>query len=168
MKNIAVVILPAGGSTRVGSPEHVRKAAQTALAAGCDPVMAVVGSHVDETRSALDGLDVVVVENTDWEQGIGSSIRAGVSGAAIMGCDGAILVMADETPVSAEYLKHLFEEHEETGRPIIASEYGGSVGVPAFFSREYFPKLTALLPSEDCNAVILANLEQSIRISVHE
>jgi molybdenum cofactor cytidylyltransferase len=168
MKNIAVVILAAGGSTRVCSPEQVRQSAQTARVAGCDPVMAVVGPHVDETRGALDGLDVVVVENTDWEQGIGSSIRAGVSGAAIMGCDGAILLMADQTSVSAEFLKHLFEEHEETGRPIIASEYSDTVGVPAFFAREYFPKLTALLPSEDCNAVILANLEQSIRISVPE
>ncbi len=111
---------------------------------------------------------MVVVENTDWEQGVGTSIRAGISGADIIGCDGAILALADQPLVTPEILKHLVEEHEETGRPIIASEYSGTVGVPAFFTREFFPKLTSLLPSEGCKAVILANLDQSIRISCPE
>ena len=70
--------------------------------------------------------------------------------------------------MTAEILKHLVEEHEETGRPIIASEYAGTVGVPAFFTREFFPKLTSLLPSEGCKAIILANLERSIRIPCPE
>lgn len=177
MNNIALVLLAAGGSTRMGSPKQllpfqgrplIRHAAETALASGCDPVMVVLGPHIDEIRASLDGLDVVIVENTDWEQGIGTSIRAGISGAEIMGCDGAILALADQPLITAEILKRLVEEHEETGRPIIASEYSDTVGVPAFFSREYFPKLTALLPSEGCKAVILANLEQSIRIPCPE
>lgn len=146
----------------------VRHAAETAIASGCDPVMVVLGSHIDEIRAALEGLDVVVVENTDWEQGMGTSIRAGISGAEIMGCDGAILALADQPLVTAEILQRLVEEYEETGRPIIASEYAGTVGVPAFFTREFFPRLTALLPSEGCKAVILANLEQSIRIACPE
>jgi len=146
----------------------IRHAAETALASGCDPVMVVLGSNAGEIRAALEGLDVVVVENTDWEKGIGSSIRAGISGAEIMGCDGAVLALADQPLITAEILKRLVEEHEETGRPIIASEYSGTVGVPAFFTREFFPKLTSLLPSEGCQAVILANLEQSIRISCPE
>jgi molybdenum cofactor cytidylyltransferase len=177
MDNIALVLLAAGGSTRMGSPKQllpyqgrplIRHAAETALATGCDPVIVVLGPHLDEIRAALDGLDVVVVENTDWEQGIGTSIRAGISGAAIMGSDGAILALADQPLVTAEILKHLVAEHEETGRPIIASEYAETVGVPAFFSRSYFPKLTSLLPTEGCKAVILANLESSIRIACPE
>jgi len=177
MNNIALVLLAAGGSTRMGSPKQllayqgrplVRHAAETAIASGCHPVLVVLGSQADEIRAALDGLDVVIVENTDWEQGMGTSIRAGISGAEIMGCDGAILALADQPLITAEILKRLVDEHEETGRPIIASEYSNTVGVPAFFSREYFPKLTALLPSEGCKAVILANLERSIRIECPE
>jgi molybdenum cofactor cytidylyltransferase len=177
MNNIALVLLAAGGSTRMGSPKQlldyqgkplIRHAVETAIASGCDPIMVVLGSKADEIRKALDGLDVVVVENTDWEQGVGTSIRAGISGAEIMGCEGAILALADQPLVTAEILRRLIEEYEETGRGIIASEYAGTVGVPAFFSREYFPKLTGLLPTEGCKAVILANLEQSIRISCPE
>jgi molybdenum cofactor cytidylyltransferase len=177
MNNIALVLLAAGGSTRMGSPKQlltyqgrplVRHAAETALASGCDPVLVVLGSQATEIRAALDGLDVVIVENTEWGDGMGTSIRAGISGAEIMGCDGAILALADQPLVTAEILKRLVEEHEETGRPIIASEYSGTVGVPAFFAREYFPKLTGLLPSEGCKAVILAHLEQSIRIPCPE
>ena len=177
MTNIALVLLAAGGSTRMGSPKQllssqgrplVRHAAETAIASGCDPVFVVVGSHAEEIRAALEGLDIVIVENTDWEQGVGTSIRAGISGAEIMGSEGAILALADQPLVTAEILQRLVAEHEETGRPIIASEYADTVGVPAFFTREFFPKLKALLPTEGCKAVILANLEQSIRISCPE
>lgn len=177
MNNIALVLLAAGGSTRMGSPKQllayrgkplVRHAAEIALASGCDPVIVVLGSHIDEARAALEGLDIVVVENTEWEQGMGTSIRAGISGAEILGCEGAILALADQPLVTAEILRRLVEEHEETGRPIIASEYAETVGVPAFFSREIFPKLKALLPTEGCKGVILAYLEQSIRIPCPE
>ena len=177
MNNIALVLLAAGGSTRMGSPKQllpyrerplIRHAAETALASGCDPVVVVLGAHVEEIRAALNGLDVVVVENTEWELGVGTSIRAGISGAEILGCEGAILALADQPLVSAEMLKRLVEEHEETGRPIIASEYSGTVGAPAFFTPEFFPNLKALLPSEGCQGVILAHLDQSIRISCPE
>jgi len=177
MNNIALVLLAAGGSTRMGSPKQlldyqgkplIRHAVETAIASGCEPILVVLGSKADEIRKALDGLDVVVVENTEWEEGVGTSIRAGISGAEIMGCEGAILALADQPLVTAEILRKLVEEREETGRGIIASEYAGTVGVPAFFAREYFPKLTSLLPTEGCKAVILANLEQSIRISCPE
>jgi molybdenum cofactor cytidylyltransferase len=177
MNNIALVLLGAGGSSRMGTPKQllpyqgrplIRHAVETGFAAGCDPVVVVLGSRVEETRATLEGLDVVVVENTDWEQGVGTSIRAGVSGAEILGSEGVILTMVDQPLVSAEILKRLVEEHEETGRPIIASEYGGTVGVPAFFHREFFPKLKALLPTESCTGVILAHLDQSIRIACPE
>src|ERR1039458_1274155 len=126
MNNIALVLLAAGGSTRMGTPKQllpyqgrplIRHAAETALASGCDPVVVVLGSHVEEIRTALDGLEVVVVENTEWEKGMGTSIRAGISGAEILGCEGAILALADQPLVSAEILQRLVEEHEETGRP---------------------------------------------------
>ncbi len=160
MSNIALVLLAAGRPSR--------HAAETAIASGCDPVLVVLGSHIDETRAALDGLDVVIVENTLWKQGIGTSIRAGISGAEILGSEGAILALADQPLVSAGILRHLIEEHEETGRPIIASEYAGAVGIPAFFTREFFPKLKALYPGEGCEGVILAHLDQSIRIACPE
>src|SRR5580704_14397123 len=111
MNNIALVLLAAGGSTRMGSPKQllpyqgrplIRHAAETALASGCHPVMVVLGSHAAEIRAALEGLDVVVVENTEWEKGIGTSIRAGISGAEIMACDGAVLALADQPLITSE------------------------------------------------------------------
>lgn len=177
MSNIAVVLLAAGGSTRMGSPKQllpyngrplVRHAAETAIAADCGPVLVVLGAKIGEIRPALDGLDVVVVENTDWEQGVGASIRAGISGAEILGCEGAVLMLADQPRVTAEILRRLVEEHAETGRPIIASEYADTVGVPVFFTSEFFPQLKELHPAEGCKGVILAHLDRSIRIACPE
>jgi CTP:molybdopterin cytidylyltransferase MocA len=36
------------------------------------------GAHADRLRCELDGLDVAIVENRNWRDGIGSSIRVGV------------------------------------------------------------------------------------------
>ena len=99
---------------------------------------------------------------------MGASVRAGIAGAEILGVEAAIVAQADQPLITAEILKRLVEENEETGRPIIASEYRGMLGTPALFAREFFGKLQALLPSEGCNAVILANLDLSIRIACPE
>ena len=72
---------------------------------------------------------------------MGTSIRAGISGAEILGCEGAIIALADQPHVTADIFRKLIEEHEETNRPVIASEYAGTVGAPAFFARELFPNL---------------------------
>ena len=177
MDNIALVLLAAGRAARLNPSKKlpsfegrtvIRHAVENALAAGCDPVVVVVGPNISEIRVDLDGLDVVMVENAEWEKGVGTWIQAGVSGAQIVGCEGAIISSADQPLITPEILQRLVEEHEETGRPIIASEYGETIGEPAFFTSEYFPKLTSLHPTEGCKAVILANFEQSIRIACPE
>lgn len=177
MDNIALVLLAAGASTRMGSPKQllpyegrplIRHAAEVALASKCEPVVIVLGSHVEEIRAALGDLDVVVVENTEWQTGMGSSIRAGISGAEILGCAGAILALADQPRVTAEIYNHLIAEHDETGRPIIASEYSETVGVPVLFARAFFPDLKSLPANQGCNGVILAHLEQSILVACPE
>ncbi len=123
--NIALVLLAAGGSTRMGTPKQllsykgqplIRHAAQTALDSGCDPVIVVLGCHIGEIRAALDGLNVVVVENTEWDSGMGTSIRAGISAAEIMGCDGAILALADQPLITAGILKSLMAEYADFGK----------------------------------------------------
>jgi len=84
---IGAVILAAGESSRFRQPKQlilfggktlIRRMIDAACEAGCSPVVVVVGSQSEKIRRALRSTSAVIVENKDWERGMGGSIRTGV------------------------------------------------------------------------------------------
>jgi molybdenum cofactor cytidylyltransferase len=167
----ALILLAAGSSTRMGSPKQLldfrgqpmlRHAALTALASGCNPVIVVLGARHEEIRPVLHGLKLEIIINPRWEEGMGTSIRVGLS--ALEKLDpqsqrhpGVILALADQPFITPAFLRSLMEQHRQTSRPIVAAQYTGTVGVPAFFARQFFPNLMALNPGEGCKKIIQAH-----------
>ncbi|HEX9919650.1 MAG TPA: nucleotidyltransferase family protein, partial [Pyrinomonadaceae bacterium] len=115
-----------------------------ALGAGCRPVVVVTGANAEMSRRELEKLDVREVWNDCWETGMASSIRAGVAALAGENPDAAVFMLCDQPHVTAELIYKLIAAHHTTGRPVVASTYGGSYGVPALFSRALFPELARL------------------------
>jgi len=151
---VAAVVLAAGGSTRMGRPKPLlpwrgrsllRHAAEVARAGGCDPAVVVLGGAADRLRPELDDTQVTVVENPAWDQGPGTSVRAGL--AAVGSADAVVFLACDQPFVDAAHVRRLIAAHRATGRPMAASEYGGTVGVPALFARAVFPELHRLAPA---------------------
>jgi molybdenum cofactor cytidylyltransferase len=85
-----------------------------------------------------------------------------------LGCDGAILTLADQPLVSAEILAGLAERHRETGKPIVASAYAGTAGVPVYFAKAYFPALLGLEAGQGCKGVILGNRGEALLVDCPE
>lgn len=170
----ALILLAAGGSSRMGSPKQLlayggrpllRHAAKTALASACDPVVVVLGAHLDAVGEVLAGLAVEIVINHRWAEGIGTSIRAGVEAAKRHRVDAAILALADQPLVGRRVFDDLLAARRESGRGIIASRYENTVGVPALFARSLFPQLLALPPDQGCKGVILAHAADAVFVA---
>lgn len=153
--SVGAVILAAGSSSRMGSPKQIlqfrgesllRRAALAALGAGCFPVIVVTGANAELSRRELDGLDVREALNPHWETGMASSIRAGLEGllGAAPDSAAAVFLLCDQPHLTAGVISGLAAAHRVTRRPVIASTYGGSFGVPALFSRSLFPELARL------------------------
>ena len=169
---VGAVILGAGSSSRLGTPKQLlqfrggsllRNAALAALGAGCSPVVVVTGAYAGLARREVDGLAVRVVWNARWASGLASSVRAGVRGLFEVdpSADAVVLLLCDQPHVTASVVSGLVSTHRATGRLVVASSYGGSVGVPALFSREVFGELAALQGAEGAKQVIARHASAS-------
>lgn len=152
---VGAVILAAGASSRMGRPKQtlkfqgkslLRRAALAALSAKCRPVIVVTGAHSEMSRREFEGLDVLEVFNASWETGMASSVRAGVEGLVSRDAEvaGAVLMLCDQPHVTADVISRIVAVFHSTGRPVIASTYEWSFGVPALFNSTLFAELMRL------------------------
>jgi molybdenum cofactor cytidylyltransferase len=176
---IGAIILAAGASTRLGSPKQLlsyggnallRRAAQAALSASCRPVVVVLGSGAGQVRAALAELDVEIVVNASWQQGMGTSIRLGISqleGSALTP-EAALLMVCDQPFVDDVELARLIHafERASTETALAAAHYNATAGVPAIFGRAHFGALRALPDDAGAKRVLLAHGEAVIAVEM--
>lgn len=154
--SVAAIIVAAGASNRLGQPKQLvlideepllQRAVRCALEAGAMPVFVVLGAHREVIQSAIDFGVATVLVNDDWEEGMASSIRAGVGAVdtGVGGSAGVLLMTCDQPRVTAEHLREMIEQFDALpGTVPIASIYAGVRGAPAIFPRAMFADLLAL------------------------
>ncbi|MBI2214350.1 MAG: NTP transferase domain-containing protein [Acidobacteria bacterium] len=153
MLGVPVAILAAGASTRMGTAKQLldlggesllRRVVNGAVASRAGEVIVVVGSRSDEVAKELDGLDVRVVINDDWQSGIASSVIAAIREARDLGAPAVVIALADQPFVGATHLRRLASTIRASDARIVASAYPEGGGVPAAFDRALFGELEAL------------------------
>jgi molybdenum cofactor cytidylyltransferase len=160
--HLHVIILAAGASTRLGSPKQLvqiagRPALQhvvsnaTAVAGGA--VSVVLGSQAGDITRMMQHASASVLINRNWEEGIASSIRCGMS-AVSSGCDAVMLLLGDQVAVNASDLKRLIAAWNGQDSVLAASVYSGQLGVPAIFPRFAFSELMQLRGDQGAKAII--------------
>lgn len=153
--NIGLIILAAGASTRMGTPKQlllrddrplIRYVAQTAIATLCQPILVVLGSNIDKVRPTLQSLPIEIIENQNWQEGMGASIRVGLQELVTRSpeIEGAIFTVCDQPWLTTEAIDNLIQGYQKTGKAIAASYYDSVMGVPALFHCSIFPELLAL------------------------
>ena len=162
--NCAVIVLAAGGSSRLGRPKQLlpfrgksllEHAVDSANDSAASPVIVVLGSNAKELEMYIDEKKLHIVENDAWHKGIGVSIRCGMETlkrVALLS-DAVILMVCDQPYVSAELLDALIKKQQETGKAIVACSYGNTIGTPALFFKSMFSNLLRL--NADSGAKIL-------------
>lgn len=151
--SIAAIVLAAGRGLRFGEAPKllaqldgrplVRHVAEAAFASRARPVLVVVGHAADEVRSALHGLDVVVVENHDYAHGLSTSLKAGF-GALAEDARGAVVLLGDMPGVDATVIDALIDAHAAASIAAVVPVAGGRRGNPVLIDRRLEPEIAAL------------------------
>lgn len=175
MSSVGIIILAAGAAERMGRPKQLlafrgksllRRAAEAARAAPCARVVVVLGAHAEQARAELNGLPVEAVENKDWIDGIGSSLRTGI---AALESDGdiqaAAIMLCDQPFVSAAHIEKLVVEYRRGCSRIVASEYAGILGVPALFDRSLFADLRTVSGTSGAKRILDERANEAARVT---
>ncbi|MGE7436124.1 nucleotidyltransferase family protein [Kitasatospora sp. NPDC001175] len=145
------LVLAAGGGRRLGGRpkaliEHagrplIEHALAVVRAGGCTETVAVLGAAAERVRATADVGDCRLVDNPEWESGMGSSLRAGL--AALPPGARAVLVMLVDTPgVTPCAVARLLAAHR-AGAELAAAAYAGRRGHPVLISARHFVEAAA-------------------------
>jgi molybdenum cofactor cytidylyltransferase len=164
MPSVGAIILAAGGSGRFGQPKQllafrgeslVRRAVR-AVSEQCSCVVVVVGDLGAEIENELRESSATIVSNADWRRGLGTTIRCGLRHllASVPNLEAVVIAACDQPFVESGTIAALIAARERTGKPIVASSYANTLGIPALFDRSCFHALLALPDVSGAKAII--------------
>ena len=148
---IAGLLLAAGRSTRFGADKllalvdgaPVLSWSASALAAEVDALYLVVPPEAAARLLAVSGVEAVMVEHARRDDGLASSIGAGVA-ALPPHVEAVVIALADQPFVSAGIVRRLRERWSAGGVVAVAPRYHDGRGHPVLFGRSAFAALQAL------------------------
>ena len=176
MPGTGLIVLAAGESSRFGTPKQllclegktlIRRAVEIALGSACEPVVVVLGAYAELVQQELEKLNVLCAVNSEWQSGMGSSIRVGM--AALLSSspeiDSVCIILCDQPFLTSEVIDQLVCTQRETASVLAASDYGEGARVPAIFHRSLFSELQALSGEEGAKEILLRHKPQISLVS---
>lgn len=165
MADIPLVLLAAGGSTRMSQPKQllpwgdqtlIEYQIKTLQKTG-NPVLVVAGANASQVVPVIEKYPVQIVVNEDWETGMGSSVAAGIRLVMHKFPDaaGVLFALTDQPLVPVEYFLTVLETYRPGRKQIIVSRSAnGWQGVPALFDKVYFDELRNLNGEQGAKTII--------------
>lgn len=145
-------MLAAGAGVRMGTPKALlyddegRSFLERSVVAlregGCDDVLVVLGAEAEQAASLLDGeADVVVAE--DWAEGMGASLRAGLTAAGRTDASCALVTLVDLPDVGAPVVERMLRETDVGEEGLARASYDGLPGHPVVLGRAHWVGVVA-------------------------
>ncbi|MET9390934.1 nucleotidyltransferase family protein [Streptomyces sp. NPDC006624] len=149
---IAGLLLAAGGGRRLGGRPKallthrgrplVEHAVRVLREGGCARIHVVLGARSAHVRAQASLPDCVLVDNPDWEQGMGTSLRAGLDSLAGTGARAALVSLVDQPGIGPEAVARVLGACRDEGS-LVAAAYDGARGHPVLFGAAHWAGVAA-------------------------
>lgn len=163
-RSTALIILAAGGSTRLGRPKQqlmfrgstlLERIVQAGLDSQCNRLLLVLGANDPGLIPERVPRQVEILFNSNWKKGMASSIKVGLQQLLAENIpDQIIITVCDQPYVDSKLINDLISQQQKTKKTIIASSYQHTLGVPALFDRSLFPELMGLTGPSGAKKII--------------
>ncbi|MFE7840437.1 NTP transferase domain-containing protein [Streptomyces sp. NPDC057474] len=171
------LLLAAGGGRRLGGrpkallTHHGRPLVEHAVAVlragGCARIHVVLGAEAATVRARAELPGCVLVENPEWAEGMGSSLRAGLESLTGTGADAVLISLVDQPGIGPEAVARVLAACDPGGPPdpspsradsppdplsplsrrsgtaLVAAAYDGRRGHPVLFGAAHWAAVAA-------------------------
>lgn len=159
-----ILILAAGNSSRLGEPKQLLKFKGKNLLRNvvdeaiklADSVIVVTGSNHSQISKEIINFEVKIIENINWNEGMGSSIKIGINQLLdrFPEVQNVIISVCDQPFLEASVFSDLIQMKKISQKGIVASKYSDTLGTPVLFTKKYFEELSKLSGQEGAKKLL--------------
>ena len=165
---ICNIILAAGKSKRMNKKNKllskiknsnlISKVVSASTNSNSAETIVVVGHQRELLEDNLKRFNVKLIFNKQYNQGMSSSIKMGISSLP-EDCDAVIIMLGDMPDISTKLLNSMIDSfNPELKKYIIVPTYKNKLGNPALISRMFFPDILKLKGDYGAKSIIKQNM----------
>jgi len=167
--NIAIVVLAAGASARMGEPKQllswkkgtlITHSVETVLQVSSKNVLVVLGAHYELISVKINDYPITILNNEAWREGLGKSIAYATDFLTKSNEDieAVLFVLADQPFITVNYLNNMIDSFVPKKKSIVATSYDDKkIGVPVLFDKVYFKELMHLRDDNGAKHILRQN-----------
>jgi molybdenum cofactor cytidylyltransferase len=172
---ISAILLAAGESNRMGQPKQllpfgqstiVERTIDNLLNSAVSETIVVLGYRDEEIRKTIAGKPVKLVINPDYQQGMSTSIIAGLK-QVDKRARAVLIALSDQPFVDSQIITSLVQAFIANKRGIIIPVYQGRRGNPVIFAIKYKGELLNLKGDVGGREIIKLHPDDVLEVAVN-
>lgn len=171
---ICSIVLAAGMSRRMGAQKLllpfdgktvITRIVDELADSLVDGIHVVVGCEGQRIVEELSGRKVLIVENPDYEEGMLSSVRAGIRSLP-KECESVLVTLGDQPTITTELIDEMVKAFVESEKSILTPLYKGKRGHPLIFSQSYCKEVLECYDNVGLRGLLHAHREDVFEFTV--
>ena len=152
---------------RLGGKTLLEQVLDNARSAAVGEIVVVLGAAAENIRQQVDLSKIKVVINSSYQQGMGTSLGAGLA-TLDPAINAALILLGDQPFVRPATLDRICEEYRRSHAQIVIPLYKGFRGNPVLLARSVFPEVMALSGDVGCRAIFGNHLKGIVKLPVDD
>ncbi len=172
-KNVAIVILAAGESKRMGKPKQMLPWKKSTLLANClneaikseiNDIYLVLGANYQTIHNVHKSPKVKILHNKKWSLGLGQSIAFATDYINSKPYAGILFLLADQPQVDSVYINQMLLQFNPEHENILVTTYPNNMGIPVLFNRIFFIDLITNTASSGAKSILNKHKDRLVKI----